>query len=69
MRISKGFGLLELMVVLVIAGLLSTLAIPAYNDFVDRARTARAIGDIAGIGLEIEKISPRKRLTTTSRSC
>jgi general secretion pathway protein G len=55
MRISKGFGLLELMVVLVIAGLLSTLAIPAYNDFVDRARTARAIGDIAGIGLEIEK--------------
>jgi general secretion pathway protein G len=55
MQTSKGFGLLELMVVLVIAGLLTTLAIPAYSDFVDRARTSRAIGDIASISLEIEK--------------
>ena len=55
MQKSKGFGLLELMVVLVVAGLLATLAIPAYSDAVDRARTARAIGDIASIGLEIEK--------------
>ncbi len=55
MRTSKGFGLLELMVVLVIAGLAASLAIPAYSQFVDRARTARAIGDIASIGLEVEK--------------
>jgi general secretion pathway protein G len=55
MRTSKGFGLLELMVVLVIAGLLASLAIPAYSQFVASARTARAIGDIASIGLEIEK--------------
>ena len=55
MQTSKEFGLLELMVVLVIAGLLTTLAIPAYNDFVDRARTSRAIGDIVGISLEIKK--------------
>jgi general secretion pathway protein G len=55
MRTSKGFGLLELMVVLVVAGLLATLAIPAYQQFVDRARTARAIGDIASIGIEVEK--------------
>ncbi len=55
MRTSKGFGLLELMVLLVIAGLFASLAIPAYSQFVDRARTARAIDDIASIGLEIEK--------------
>ena len=55
MQSSEGFGLLELMVVLVVSGLLATLAIPAYNDSVDRARTARAIGDIASISLEIEK--------------
>ena len=55
MRTSKGFGLLELMVVRVVAGLLATLAIPAYKQFVDRARTARAIGDISSIDLEIEK--------------
>ena len=55
MRTSKGFGLLELMVTLVIAGLLAALAIPAYGSFVERARVARAIGEIASIGLEIEK--------------
>ena len=55
MRTSKGFGLLELMVVLVIAGLLAALAIPAYTQFVEKARISRAIGDIAVIGLEIEK--------------
>ena len=55
MRKSKGFGLLELMVTLVIAALLLTLAIPAYDGYVQRARTARAMSEIAGIALEIEK--------------
>ncbi len=41
--------------VLVTAGLLASLAIPAYSQFVDGARTARAIDDIANIGLEIDK--------------
>ena len=55
MRKSKGFGLLELMVTLVVAALLITLAVPAYDGFVQRARVARAIGDISTIALEIEK--------------
>ena len=55
MRTSRGFGLLELMVTLVVAALLVTLAIPAYNGYAERARVARAIGDIAVISLEIEK--------------
>jgi general secretion pathway protein G len=55
MRKSKGFGLLELMVTLVIAALLITLAIPAYDGYVQRARVAKAISDISVIALEIEK--------------
>jgi general secretion pathway protein G len=55
MRKSKGFGLLELVVTLVVAGLLVTLAIPAYDGYAQRARVARAIGDISAIALEIEK--------------
>jgi general secretion pathway protein G len=39
----------------VVAGLLITLAIPAYDGFVQRARVARAIDDISNIALEIEK--------------
>lgn len=55
MRTSRGFGLLELMVTLVIASLLLSLALPAYEGYAQRARVARAIGDIAALSLEIEK--------------
>ena len=54
-RRSKGIGLLELMVTLVIASLLFTLSVPAYNGFVIRAKVARAIGKIAAFDVEIER--------------
>ena len=54
-RTTKGFGLLELMIVLVIAGLLASIAVPAYDQFVDRAKESRAIGDIGWIAVEIGK--------------
>lgn len=55
MRKSKGFGLLELMVVLVVASLLAALAVPIYDDYAQRARIARAIADISTLALEVEK--------------
>lgn len=55
MRKSKGFGLLELMIVVVVAGLLMTLAIPSYNGYSERARVSKAIGDISSLSLEIER--------------
>ena len=51
----NGFSLLELMVTLVIASLLTALAVPSYSGFVDRARIARAIDDIRGLGAAIDK--------------
>ena len=52
---SKGFGLLDLMVTLVIAAMLVTLAIPAYDMFVKRAKVAKAIGDIGKISIAVEQ--------------
>lgn len=46
---------MELLVVLVITGLLLTLAVPAYDGYTERARVARAIGDIGSISLAIER--------------
>ena len=52
---SQGFGLLDLMLAVVIASLLAAVAIPGYDQFVDRARNARAIGDIGSMSIEIER--------------
>lgn len=54
-RRSKGMGLLELLVTMVIASLLVTLSVPAYNGFVNRARVALAIGEIAAFDVDIER--------------
>ena len=51
----QGIGLLDLMLALVIASLLATVAIPSYEQFVDRARNARAIGDIGSMSIEIDR--------------
>jgi general secretion pathway protein G len=52
---ANGFGLLELMIVLVVAGLLASLAVPAYDGLIQRARIERAIGDIGAIHIKIEE--------------
>jgi len=54
---SNGFGLLELVVALVIASLLIAIAVPSYNDFADRARITKAIGDIRALSVAIDQFS------------
>ena len=48
-------GLIDLMLAVIIASLLMAVAVPAYDQFIDRARVARAIGDIGLIGIAIER--------------
>lgn len=56
-RPPKGFGLLDLMVSLVVFSLLIALAVPTYNQFVDRAKNAAAMGDIGSLAVGIERFS------------
>ena len=56
---TKGFGLMELMITLVIASLLASIAVPAYDRFADRAKVAGAVGDIGTISIEIGKYQLR----------
>lgn len=52
---SKGFGLFDLMATVVIAAMLTSLAVPAYDRAIRRAQLAKAIGDISGLSLAIEQ--------------
>ena len=49
----RGFTILELLIVVVIVGLLASMAVPVYTDLLDRARVTKAIGDISAIGQNI----------------
>lgn len=48
-----GVTLLELIVVVAAIVLLTTLATPAYNGYILRARTSAAIGDIGNVTLQL----------------
>ncbi|MDP1923968.1 MAG: prepilin-type N-terminal cleavage/methylation domain-containing protein [Thiobacillus sp.] len=51
----RGFTLIELLVTLVIAGILISIAVPNYREYVERSRRARAIADIAQISMALER--------------
>ncbi|MDJ0652909.1 MAG: prepilin-type N-terminal cleavage/methylation domain-containing protein [Xanthomonadales bacterium] len=55
-----GVTLLELMVVLVIAAVLASIAIPSYSSYVDRANIDIAKADIQDISLAIERFYVRR---------
>jgi len=49
-----GYTLIELMLVMSVVMIISMIAVPQYMDAVSKARIAKAIGDIAVIGREIQ---------------
>ncbi len=48
-RKSKGFTLIELMIVVAIIGILAAIAIPRFANLIDRAREARSQGNLGAI--------------------
>jgi general secretion pathway protein G len=45
-EVVEGFTILELLTVIAIVGALSAIAIPAYTDYIEKAKETRAIADI-----------------------
>jgi general secretion pathway protein G len=55
MRRQRGVTLLELMVVVVIGGLLVSIAVPSYQGVMERMRVTQAITDIQTLGIQMER--------------
>jgi prepilin-type N-terminal cleavage/methylation domain-containing protein len=53
-KLEKGFTLIELVVVIVIIGILASVALPMFNNVVERSRTAEALANLKTI-LESQK--------------
>jgi general secretion pathway protein G len=49
----KGLTLVEVILVMAIIGVLAAIAIPAYQDYQEKARVYQAITDIANISLKV----------------
>lgn len=50
----SGITLIELMIALAIIGVLASIAIPAYEDYVEEARVAQAVTDISAVSILIQ---------------
>ena len=53
-EIVEGFTILELLTVIAIVGALSAIAIPAYTNYIEKAKETRAIADILMLEKDIE---------------
>ena len=51
----SGFTFLELMIVVAIMGILASIAIPSYQDYVLRGRAAEATGNLADLRIKMEQ--------------
>ena len=51
--VRRAFTLIELLSVMAIIGVLSSLAVPRYADSIERARVAKAIGDLRTLVIDL----------------
>ena len=52
---SRGFTLIELMIVVAIVAILATIALPSYQDYIRRSQLQEAFGNLADMRIKMEQ--------------
>jgi len=55
MKKQEGFTIIELLLVVAIVGVLATIALPAYTDYVLRSKLTEAMTELAGMRVKLEQ--------------
>ncbi len=59
-RNNTAFSLIELLIVVALIGIISSIAYPSYVEYLEKARTATAIGDITKLDLQMVNYFAKK---------
>jgi len=69
LKTPQGFSLIELMIVVVIVAILSAIAIPAYTDYVRRAKISDATSSLSTKRVKIEQFFQDNRTYVAAPDC